>query len=78
MLNELREAVYNAHSDYVKENYHDPKISVSFSPAGFCKTTAHSDAPRCFSNPNTSPDTVLGYPYSVDRNQQEDFRVLVA
>lgn len=74
-LNSLGEAIFNAYNKHVKENYYEPEITISFSRAGFNKALADKNAQMRFYSPQIRAQVVYGYPYYVDIDQQEDFKV---
>lgn len=77
-LNALCEAMFYAKRDYVKEHYCEPKMSVTFSPDGYLKSAACAEAQMRFSHPCANVQTVNGYPFLVERWQEEDFVIHVA
>jgi hypothetical protein len=77
-LHDLCEAMFVAYNKHVKEHYYEPKMRVTFSPYGYDKVRACAEAMMRFSNPCADAQTVNGYPFSVERDQKDDFIVHVA
>lgn len=74
----LCKAMFIAHNEYVKNNYYEPEMTVTFSPIGYAKIRSCTNAKMLFS-PYTCEDAgmVNGYPFSVEITQKEDFIVNV-
>ncbi len=72
-LHDLCEAMFVAYNKHVKEHYYEPKMRVTFSPAGYDKVRACAEAMMRFSNTCSDVQTVNGYPFSIERDQKEDF-----
>lgn len=72
-LYDLCEAMFSAYGKYMKERYYEPKMRVTFSPAGFNKVRVCAEAMMRFSSPCGDAQTVNGYPFSIERDQKEDF-----
>lgn len=77
-LHDLCEAMFVAYNKHMKEHYHEPKMRVTFSPCGYGKVRACAEAMMRFSSPCADAQTVNWYPFSVERDQKEDFIVHVA
>lgn len=77
-LHDLCEAMFVAYNKHVKEHYHEPTMRVTFSPGGYNKVRACAEAMMRFYHPCADDQTVNGYPFSIERDQKEDFVVHVA
>lgn len=77
-LHDLCEAMFVAYSTHVKEHYYEPKMRVTFSPAGYDKVRACAESMMRFSNQRSDAQTVNGYPFSIEHDQKADFVVHMA
>lgn len=77
-FHDLCEAMFVAYNKHVKEHRYEPKMRVTFSPAGYFKVKTCAEAMMRFSHPCAEEQIVNGYPFSVERGQKEDFVVHVA
>ena len=76
-LDVLCEAMFVSYQNHVKKHYDEPEMRVTFSPDGYNKVRACHDAIFGFLRPlcETDVETVNGYPFSIERDQKEDFIV---
>lgn len=72
-IHDLCKAMFVAYNKHVKEHYYEPKMRVTFSPAGYDKVISCTEAMMRFSHPCADEQTVNGYPFSIERDQKADF-----
>ena len=78
VMNKLVDYAVNFRNpEIVKKHYDEPEMRVTFSPDGYNKVRACHDAIFGFLRPlcETDVETVNGYPFSIERDQKEDFIV---
>ena len=76
-LHDLSKAMFVAYNKHMKEHYYEPKMRVTFSPAGYDKAISCAEAMMRFSHPCVKEQTVNGFPFSIERDQNADFAIHV-